>query len=98
VAGRGVVRALGAPSGAALRGGLMSATSPEAFGLGLFASIESLVPLPLNRISVPARRGTVDDTISESVARNVPETWIRSGPGLPSTRTGTFVTYSLRIT
>ena len=50
------------------------------------------------RTSVPARSDTDDDTISASVRRKRPVICVRSGPVSPSTRTGTLVTYSLRIT
>jgi len=76
----------------------MPAISPPSAGLGLIASTPPSEVLPLNRIRVPARSGTDVDTIRASLGRKSPETWVRSGPGWPSTRTGISVTYSLRIT
>ena len=81
------------------RGGVMPANSPPSAGSGLVASTPALAPvLPLKRIKVPAIRGTDDETIRASCGRRSPETWTRSGPGWPRTRTGILVTYSFRIT
>ena len=61
-------------------------------------SLDDLAGSLANRTSVPASKGTDDDTISASVDRSAPVTCNRSGPILPSTSTGTLVTYSLRRT
>src|SRR5208337_3585059 len=82
---------------AAAPGGVIPAPTPCRAGSGVVPSM-TWPGACANRTSVPGSKGTDDDTISASVDRSAPVTCNRSGPILPSTSTGTLVTYSLRKT
>ena len=96
-----------AGSGAAASGGAIPGSTPYRVGFGVTPSMTwpgvcrggtSQTAGGANRTTVPASRGTDEDTIRSSLARTAPVTCIRSGPILPSTSTGTLVTCSLRNT
>ena len=79
-------------------GAVMPASAPPIAGLGGTPSTpREVVPSP-KRIKVPGKRVTDADKINESDVRSEPVICTRSGPVSPKTRTGTLVTYSLRIT